>query len=181
MTGSPLYVTDLDGTFRGPSGRPSATTVSIANRLLADGLQLSYATARSFRSARAVVADVRFTLPVAVYGGAFVVDPVTGSLVVSHYLEDGLVDGLLGLCEAQALAPLVYRTEQGADRVTWAEGQESAGITSYLADRADDPRMRPVSSWAQLRGSETFYVSVIGDREPIQTLAAEVAASPPGP
>lgn len=173
MTGS-LFVTDLDGTFLGPSGRPSATTISIANRLLADGLQLSYATARSFRSAHAVLADVRFTLPVIVYGGAFIVDPVTGSPVVGHHLEDALVDGLLNLCEAHALAPLVYRTEQGADRVTWVGGQESPGITSYLADRRGDPRMRPVSSWADLRGTDSFYISIIGDREPIHALAAEV-------
>lgn len=176
MTGSRLYVTDLDGTFLDPSGRPSATTVSVANRLLANGLQVSYATARSFRSARAVVADVRFTLPVVVYGGAFIVDPVTGSPVVGHYLEDALVEGLLGLCEEHALVPLVYRTEHGADRVMWVDGQESPGITSYLADRRGDPRMRPVSSWAELRGTDAFYVSVIGDREPIEALAAEVEA-----
>ena len=50
-----LYVSDLDGTLLRSDQTLSVETVSTLNRLMADGVMFTYATARSFSSAAPLV------------------------------------------------------------------------------------------------------------------------------
>ena len=70
----PLYVSDLDGTLLGGDEKLSVRTISVVNRLVADGVLFTYATARSFTSASQVTAPLRLEVPVVTYGGAVIVD-----------------------------------------------------------------------------------------------------------
>jgi Cof subfamily protein (haloacid dehalogenase superfamily) len=171
-----LHVTDLDGTLLSPTGHPTDRTVELINHLIDErGLQLTYATARSFLKARAATSRIHFHLPAAVYGGAFLVDPTNG-IVQSHFLDTDVLDTIVALCRREGFAPLVYRMEGGKDLVSWVSGAASAGIRTYLADRGEDQRFRPVERWDDLSARHPFFVSVIGTALPIRELAAEVSA-----
>lgn len=53
-----LYVTDLDGTLMRGDKTISAFTVDTLNRLIEQGMLITYATARSFHSAWEITKDV---------------------------------------------------------------------------------------------------------------------------
>ena len=69
-----LYVSDLDGTLLRSDERTSGYTNRTVNRLVGEGMLFSYATARSFQTARKVTAGLEAEIPLIVYNGAAVAD-----------------------------------------------------------------------------------------------------------
>lgn len=171
-----LYLSDVDGTLLASSGTLSAVTRTTINRLIAEeGLRFSYATARSFESARVVLAGLDVRLPVAVYGGAFLVDPQNGDVLRWHQLAPDVVTLVVEECLARQLPPIVYDFCDARDRVTWNSAAESAGTRNYASTRRGDRRMRPVGSWADLPTDRVFYLTIIGGRKEITEFADAVA------
>lgn len=72
-----LYISDLDGTLLRLDETVSAFTAETVNRLEAEGILFSYATARSYLTASKVTAGITARLPVIVYNGAFIIDSGT--------------------------------------------------------------------------------------------------------
>jgi len=137
----------------------------------------SYATARSFRTADTLIAAAGIRVPVIVYGGAFLVEPLTGERLDSRFLEPADVEVLLAACDRHGIPPLVYDLgADGLDRIAWVAGEESPSITAYLTSRAGDPRLGPVGGRRELPVEQVFYLSAIGARGAIDELAAEVRA-----
>jgi Cof subfamily protein (haloacid dehalogenase superfamily) len=169
-----LFVSDLDGTLLGPDGALGDTTAGIVNDLIADGVLVSYATARSFLWARRLTARLALTAPAIVYNGAFVVDPRDGEAVAAHYLHDGAAATVLDTIHRHGQVPLVYSGGPRDDRVAWVEGAESPGIAVYLSERPDDPRLRPVAVRGALPASRVFTVTVIGRLEAMRALGDEL-------
>ncbi|ROQ37493.1 hypothetical protein EDF46_2949 [Frondihabitans sp. PhB188] len=188
-----LYVCDLDGTLLGPEASPSAFTVDTVNGLVAHGVHVAVATARSAVSLRRVVGDLDLRGPACVYGGAFVVDLSTGETLVQRVLDTAVVDGILDVFARTGTSPLVYSLDpaaeaseetvagagEHADTVGWVRGHEGPGIAWYLGDRGDDPRFRPVDSPADLTREGTFSIVALApesDLEPVRrTIEREFA------
>ena len=177
MTARTLYLSDLDGTLLASNATLSALTRATLNRQIADeGLLFSYATARSYESARRVVEGLDVRMPVAVYGGALIVDGRSGEVLTRHGLPSGVVSLVLAECRARNLPPIVYDFHDGRDWVSWNQADESAGTRNYAATRHGDRRMRPVDSWEQLPKDEVFYLTIIGEREVIAEAADALSA-----
>jgi len=176
MTATTLYLSDLDGTLLASDGTLSTVTRTTMNRLIADeGLLFSYATARSYESAQVVVAGLDVRMPVAVYGGALIVDGRSGEVLTRHGLDRSLVSLVVAECRARNLPPIVYEFCDGRDWVSWNQAEESAGTRNYTATRRGDRRMRPVDSWEQLPANDVFYLTIIGEREVIEEAAESLA------
>ena len=86
MSGRTLYVSDLDGTLLRSDERTSAYTNSVINRLTEQGMIFSYATARSYHTARKVTEGLNAKIPLIVFNGAFVIDNLTGTHLLEHFL-----------------------------------------------------------------------------------------------
>lgn len=175
-----LYVSDLDGTLLGPGAVLSDRTRRGVNALVRDGWLFTYATARSWVSASRVVAGLDLRLPVAVSGGAFLVEPASGRVLAGHYLPPGDIDVVLDVCRAHHLPPVVYTGVPTAERAAWVLGQESPGLERYLADRPGDPRFHPVATWSELPRDEAFYATVIGDGDAVDDLVTALATATEG-
>lgn len=174
-----LYVCDLDGTLLSPDASPSAFTVDTVNSLVAQGLSIAIATARSVVSLRRVTEGLHLEGPACVYGGAFIVDLSTGETLVDHVIDPELVDEVLGVFAENGAAPLVYsldsspEAEAHADTVGWVRGAEGPGIEWYLAERGADPRFRPVAHPSELTRDGTFSVVALApeaDLEPVRRI-----------
>lgn len=76
-----LYVTDLDGTLLRSDQTISAYTNETINRLVEQGMLFSYATVRSYVTARKVAGELRAQIPLIVYNGTFIIDNVSGKLL----------------------------------------------------------------------------------------------------
>ena len=69
-----LYITDLDGTLLTPEKKVSPRSVEIINRLLAEGMLFSVATARSAATAVELLAPLHLTAPGVLLNGALLYD-----------------------------------------------------------------------------------------------------------
>lgn len=177
---STLILSDLDGTLLGPGAALSTPTRDGINNLVANGLQFTYATARSYVSAARVTDGLDLRIPVTVSGGAFQLDPGTGAILNEERIADDDLDTVLRLCREHRIPPIVYNGTPTAERATWVEGEESEGMRRFLADRVGDRRFRPAAGLAHLPRDGAFYATIIGKAAAIAALIADIAATTDG-
>lgn len=158
-----LYVSDLDGTLLGPDARTSAFANETLNRLMAQGLIFSYATARSLVTAGRVTAGLRMAQPVILYNGALIQDPRTGERLDTCLFSREEVDPIRRDLSASGILPMVYAFVDGRETFSVLEERSSPGVRAFLSTRKDDPRLRIVESEDALYAGEIFYFTCIGD------------------
>ena len=79
-----LYVSDLDGTLLQSNETTSEYTNAVINSLTDRGMIFSYATARSLITAKKITKGIQARIPLIVYNGAFVIDNVTGDILIAN-------------------------------------------------------------------------------------------------
>lgn len=173
-----LLVSDLDGTLLRPDATLSAFTVSVINEYISGGGLFTYATARSYTSAARVTAPLRLRLPVITYGGVVVVDPSTGQARQAQCLPAALVEEVFRLTDGSRLVqPIVYAIRDGRDRACWLADRITPGVASFLRARPGDPRLLPLAKPDDIDAASVFYVSLIGDRQPLRELVEQLSAT----
>lgn len=165
-----LYVSDLDGTLLDADSRLPAATAERLNRLIELGLPFTIATARSWSSASAILKDLRLTLPVVTYNGAFLVDPLNGRILESDTLSVEQVGHARQVFESHGASVLVYAFLDGRERVSWLAARENDGTRYYIDMRRGDPRLRRVDSEAELYAGDIFYLTAIGTADELEPL-----------
>ena len=69
-----LYVSDLDGTLLNSQQQTSTYTNQTIEKLVDQGMLFSYATARSYYSAKPATKGLSAKIPLILYNGAFIID-----------------------------------------------------------------------------------------------------------
>lgn len=95
-----LYVTDLDGTLMRDDKTISDTSTEIFNSLIEDGVPITYATARSIRSASVITGGIHFALPVITRNGTV-------------FADSGTVCYFTFIADKEELDPLFLRVGKG--------------------------------------------------------------------
>jgi Cof subfamily protein (haloacid dehalogenase superfamily) len=173
-----LYLSDLDGTLLNDSARLGSETIALLNRLIQTGVLFTCATARSYTSASVVTAGLELRLPMATFNGTFFVSPKDGGVLKSYRIEKTDLENLIGGISRIAALPLVYSMIDGRERVSWLQGQETAGIRHYLESRRGDARLRPVEHFHEIYQGDVFYSAIIGSKADLP-LFRQMAASQP--
>ena len=158
MTGRTLYVSDLDGTLLRSDQRTSDYTNSVINRLTEQGMIFSYATARSYHTARRVTAGLNAEIPLIVYNGAFVIDNLTGAHLLENYFDE-TADRLLDDLNAHEIYPIVYSFTDGAEKFSFELATD--GMRFFLDSRKGDIRRNAVASADGLKAGRKFYITCI--------------------
>lgn len=176
----PLFVSDLDGTLLRPDGTLGDRTVRVVNDLIAAGGLFTYATARSFTSASRVTSGLNLELPVITYAGAVIVDPRSGRPREAAILPGEVVHAVqLATAAAGSVQPILFAMHAGRDRVCWLTERSTSFVEAFLSRRRHDPRLFPLSSWAQIEDDSVFYISLIGEHEQLQRLRTQLRADLP--
>ena len=111
-----LYISDLDGTFLQPNERISEFCCKTINRLVQNGLLFSYATARSYHTARKCTAGLNAKIPLIVYNGALIVDNETGSILKENTFSVSQAADILELLQECGVHPIVYSLIDGKEK-----------------------------------------------------------------
>ncbi|MBR5723062.1 MAG: HAD hydrolase family protein [Oscillospiraceae bacterium] len=164
-----LYVSDLDGTLLRSSERTSEYTNSVINRLTAQGMLFSYATARSFHTAKKVTAGMTAKIPLIVYNGAFIIDNVTGDRMLEQYFDTG-VQSLLTDLFVHEIYPIVYADIGGQEKFSFIPALCTPGMRRFLNSRNGDVRTRAVNSTQALCAGRIFYITCIDEPEKLLPL-----------
>lgn len=132
-----LYLSDLDGTLLTPEAALSPFTAETLRRLLGSGMAFSYATARSFSTAKKVTAALKGArLPVIVYNGAAIVEAESGAVLDAVYFTPAETAFIRGVLEAAGLRPMVYSRAKAhvrAERVAYVEAGGSRSTSKHAA------------------------------------------------
>lgn len=164
-----LFVSDLDGTLLRSDATISSYTADVINELTQRGILFSYATARSFVTARKITEGLNAKIPVIVYNGAFIIDNATGEILLSNYFTDeirGVIKDLL----AHDISLLVYAYIDDTERFSFLPASVSSGMRAFLDSRKGDPRWREVSSAAELLQGDIFYITCVDSKEKLEPL-----------
>lgn len=164
-----LYLADLDGTLLTPEQRVSGNSARILNALVKRGCLLSYATARSLETSRAVTAGISFTSPVIVHNGAVTADPVLMRPLSIARFTEGEKAELLSAFLSHGLVPLTYSFIEGKNRFSyvWERSGEvqKAFILTRTGKAAGSERAREIFDADALLDGDVFYFACLGEKE----------------
>ena len=161
-----LYVSDLDGTLLRSDEKISEYTCSVINSLTEKGLIFSYATARSFMTAKKVTKGLVAKIPVIIYNGAFVIDNVTEKMLIENYF-DKTVYHLLDDLFRHNIYPTVYAFIDGREKFSFVPELCTPQMSDFLSSRRDI-RSNPVKTTDELTAGKIFYISCIGNPEKLE-------------
>ncbi len=162
-----LYVSDLDGTLLQSNARTSPYTNNTVNALIEKGMLFSYATARSYLTARKVTAGLRTDIPLVVYNGAALVDGRDGTPMLKNFFGPEIGE-VLGDLFANDIYPIAYSYLEGREVFSFIPARCTPGMETFLASRKGDPRTHPVEDAAGLCEGEIFYLTCIDGQEKLE-------------
>lgn len=162
-----LYVSDLDGTLLRSDETISEYTKSVINRLTQEGMIFSYATARSLITAKKVTQNLEARIPLIVYNGAFIMDNVTGDIMISNYFEDEILKAVDDLI-AHDIYPLIYAFVDQKEKFSFIPEKCTEGMKDFLRSREGDVRTNSVKSVEELKKGNIFYLSCMDDEEKLR-------------
>ena len=166
---SKLYVSDLDGTLLRSDQVTSDYTNQVINTLVDKGMLFSYATARSLITAKKVTMGIQAKIPLIVFNGAFVIDNVTEEILIANYFDDAvftLLDDLFN----NNIYPIVYSYIKGSEKFSFVPEICTKGMNKFIESRNGDVRTNAVSSLAELKLGNVFYITCIDDSEKLKPL-----------
>lgn len=164
-----LYLSDLDGTLLRSDQRTSAYTNETINRLVGEGMIFSYATARSFHTARKVTQGLNARIPLIVYNGAFIINSATHELMQANLFSEADAAEILRELLAAGVSPIVYCLDD-KERFVYNRARINAQTREFVASREGDSRDTPVDDDESLRRQGTFYFTCIDDQEKLAPL-----------
>ena len=159
-----LYITDLDGTLLEDDQTLSTDTIKMINRLIEEGVMITYATARSYLTASKVTQPLHFKLPVIVQNGTFI-DTPEGEEVIGHYLDTSILDTL----KDEDVSPIVYSKDKEI-HFSYLKDSTNKGIHYFLDTHLNDPRKNPVENYQALYQEGIYYVLLIDEYDKLLPL-----------
>lgn len=164
-----LYVSDLDGTLLRSDETISKYTSDVINKLTAKGMLFSYATARSYVTSKKVTKGLDAKIPLIVYNGAFVIDNVTGQVLIANYFGQDVKD-ILDELIANDIHPIVYAYIDGVEKFSYVEDKCTRGMTTFLNTRKGDKRTNILTDVNELYNGDIFYITCIDEKEKLKPL-----------
>ena len=164
-----LYVSDLDGTLLRSDVTISAFTSQTINDLTKQGMLFSYATARSYNTAKKVTSGIDAKIPVIVYNGTFTLDNVTKEIMISNYF-DGSIHAVIDDLLAHDVYPIVYSYIDGVEKMSYVVDHVTSGMNDYLQSREGDERLHPIDDVQGLYKGNIFYLTCIDEVEKLMPL-----------
>lgn len=140
----------------------SGESARILSRLVEHGLLFTYATARSFITASKVTKNLAVSVPAIVYNGTFIVDSLTGRILLRNTFGK-CAENILSDLISVGIYPIVYSMIDGTEKFSYLTHGVSDGILRFLKTRRGDIRERPVSDEARLFDGDIFYFTCIGN------------------
>ena len=159
-----LFLSDLDGTLLNSEQKTTDYTNSVINDFVRSGEKFSYATARSWNTAKKVTDGICVSLPAIVYNGAFVIDTLSGERLISNYFDES-VHNVIDELIKNGIFPTVYAVINGNEKFSFISDRITKGMADFVESRKGDSRTNPVGSVAELHTGDIFYLTCIDEYE----------------
>lgn len=108
-----LYITDLDGTLLNGDGKITDFTAKALNERIADGMDFTFATARSVYSAKPITSAVNVNIPCILMNGVSIFDLKTGSYIKNEYISVSASEQITAAFKSAGAECFMYRFNEG--------------------------------------------------------------------
>ena len=179
---SALYISDLDGTLLRPDGTLSPASRDGLNRLIADGLHFTVATARSIASIRHLLAGLDLRLPVVNLNGALLSDVSSGRHQYVQAIPPEIAAVVYEQTRAMGPYPFISTCGPRGDALYYS-CVENAGMQWLVDDRlgAGDERLQQIEDLrAALCEQVLAFTIIVHQPALLQTLQATLEERCPG-
>ena len=129
-----LYISDLDGTLLNKNAELSEYTKSSLNRMIASGMQLSVATARTAATALRILDGVNWNTSLVLLNGVLIYDMKHTQYERIHYLDAGTVTEILTILKRLETTGLMYQFVDNA-QATYYEPTVNEPVRSFIEER----------------------------------------------
>lgn len=129
-----LYISDLDGTLLNSEKELSSFTIKTLNRLIADGLNFTVATARTAASALKILAGLDINVPVVLMNGVLVYDTEKGKYIKTEIIQPDVVSKISGLLKQFEINGFMYAIMDDK-LVTYYESLNTIALQDFHNER----------------------------------------------
>ncbi|MBR2714701.1 MAG: HAD family hydrolase [Ruminococcus sp.] len=164
-----LYISDLDGTLLDNTPKTSEYTNKTINALQKEGVVFSFATARSFTTAKKVIKGLTINYPAVVHNGTFIVDN-EGKILIKNTFSKEDSHSILDTLLKNEVHPIVYSLIDNKEQFSYVRKTLNSETKEFLESRRDDKRNREVYDNSKLYDGEIYYFTLIGDEDKTKPL-----------
>lgn len=169
-----LYVTDLDGTLMRTDKTLSRYTLETVNRLIDEGMLITYATARLFQSAYEITKDIHFNLPVITRNGTVFADPIKkNEIEILQFSEQYMNNLKILLGDKIRKFGFVTSYIDGKIVKNFGNREISDGLENYTKDH-NDKRIRIINDDQDIFEGNVIYCTLIAKKQELQPLYEEM-------
>lgn len=168
-----LYVSDLDGTLLRSDAKTSEYTNQVINELTAKGILFSYATARSYHTAKEVTKGIHAKIPIITYNGAVILQNETFEIIAKNTFCQEDKDEILNTLLQHNVYPIVYAFLSGKEKFSYVTKKCNPATSEFLSTRKGDIRENPLEEERELGLGDVFYFTCIDKYEKLEPLYLE--------
>lgn len=162
-----LYVSDLDGTLLNSQQKTSNFTNQTIAHYVNKGMLFSYATARSYYSAKPATMGLTAKIPLILYNGAFIIDNITQEIILSNFFSDDEVADLSLFFSQNHFYPIVYSFRNNQEKFSYYSSLATKEELDFVSTR-HDIRKNPIQQSEPLFSGDVFYISCIATKEKLE-------------
>ena len=161
-----LYVSDLDGTLLNSQQQTSTYTNQIIEKLVDQGMLFSYATARSYYSAKPATKGLSAKIPLILYNGAFIIDNQSQEILVSNFFLKEEVNDLAHYFNQKDFYPIVYAFINEQEKFSYIPSKSTKQQLDFISTRNDKRKNQTENDLYQ---GDVFYVSCIASKKQLES------------
>ncbi|MGN1411032.1 MAG: HAD family hydrolase [Oscillospiraceae bacterium] len=165
---STIYISDLDGTLLHNDETLSKYTCRVINALVDNGVNFSFATARSGITSKKVTKGLYCQIPMIVYNGTMVIDSVSNEVLISNFFEKSQTLDIKSTLEYFKIKPIVYSMQNNVEKFTYISNRVNEHMKLFLDTRKGDIRENPIIDEVHLYDGSIFYFTCIDSVEKLK-------------
>lgn len=116
-----LYISDLDGTLLNSKGELSQQTIKTINKMIAEGLDFTVATARGIDSVKEILAPLNLKYPVILNNGLFIYDLNEDCVIEEYSIDLKVVKDIIDDLSDYEIYPMISIKKEGEYKVYYSE------------------------------------------------------------
>jgi len=166
-----LYISDLDGTLLNKNSEISDFSKQELNRLIAEGVKFSVASARGANSIAEAIEGINLELPVIECNGAYVTDLKTGKHLIINEIPTEVSEGILNVFDAYGSVPYVSCHINEEDKLYHGKSMNT-GMMNFHRDKqkANDPRLQELDVIGEALKGQIVSFNYVDKREVLEEI-----------
>ncbi|MGN1480709.1 HAD family hydrolase [Porcipelethomonas sp.] len=174
-----LFISDLDGTLLDSSGQVSDDTAQILNKCIADGVEFTFATARTASSAVKITEKININVPCILMNGVSIYDIPGKKYIKNEFIDCKTAAAVIEIFKRHNAMPFMYKIENNSLYALYS-GFENKQMYEFFVirqDKYDKPFVKCEDLTEKADGS-IVYFTILGEYEKLSGIKNELEKLP---